>query len=502
MENIYDEGILNELYNSLLEDAPITIDYWRDTHPKRMPCGSDRFYARLAEKIRLSVLDTLSKYEVKPRFAKWLALTLTAYLEDVKSELGVWSAFRNLYNSTYGKKLPFYEIDPTDYFDDDLNLQDVKFLIWQAYSRVVQDEDTIYFPLGFLVDLLADDMMDILVDNFDKAPVNSRLNNYIQNSIEDDDFITIRNIAEWLVLKNPLTSVPDKEDAVMQEGFSLNRTLENGGHTLPEDVGPYIETAQAAMQAETGPLGITATKYIADMARQRGLHDIAEKIDNATVAKMSVFDYSNLDDSFFYCKDALGNQYNVNKSSLGNLSQIDKFKTFTTQLVKYGNCWHVNGMLFSSAQYMPKKNVIEVENDSPQVLAFADKITKKHNGKQVFCCGDIKQVSEILDVPLNKELDEEASNYLLLLSRTKGYNLIPDMAQVITAPDNKYFDKEEAADKSLAMLLMDIPDDVAQYIAENNLLAEASLDFNGGKGFGKRLLQENLRFFFAFYRTV
>ena len=65
---------------------------------------------------------------------------MAAYFEDVISGMGIWRAFILTHKELYGKYLPFYTPDD-HYYDDEVNLEDVRFLLWhytQQYHAIVK----------------------------------------------------------------------------------------------------------------------------------------------------------------------------------------------------------------------------------------------------------------------------------------------------------------------------------------------------------------------------
>jgi len=68
-----------------------------------------------------------------------LAAFLVCCFEDVISDLGLWRVFRDEHERMYGKRLPFYDL-PDDYFEEEINFEDVAFLIWY-YLTCKQDPE-------------------------------------------------------------------------------------------------------------------------------------------------------------------------------------------------------------------------------------------------------------------------------------------------------------------------------------------------------------------------
>ncbi|MBL7111164.1 MAG: DUF3843 family protein [Bacteroidales bacterium] len=67
-----------------------------------------------------------------------LCCCIACYLEDIVSETGIWQAFTRQHRGLYGKDLPFYHT--VDYYHDEINLEDIYFLLWHFFSTVLYDE--------------------------------------------------------------------------------------------------------------------------------------------------------------------------------------------------------------------------------------------------------------------------------------------------------------------------------------------------------------------------
>lgn len=67
-----------------------------------------------------------------------VALGLTGYLQDILTDSGIWRTFIERCRVLYGRWVPFYECGE-DYIPHELNLVDVRFLIW--YTLCMNYED-------------------------------------------------------------------------------------------------------------------------------------------------------------------------------------------------------------------------------------------------------------------------------------------------------------------------------------------------------------------------
>ncbi|MDE7032385.1 MAG: DUF3843 family protein, partial [Muribaculaceae bacterium] len=116
---------------------------WRLTHPQALSCASDRYYVKLVNRLidRLAVLRIPNP---PADLIKVMALSVAAYLEDLVNDFGVWNAFRNLYSDLYGSMLPFYNCDHEEYLTDNVNPEDLKFIVWQSFVRCGQPDERFF----------------------------------------------------------------------------------------------------------------------------------------------------------------------------------------------------------------------------------------------------------------------------------------------------------------------------------------------------------------------
>ena len=102
---------------------------WLQLHPYKQSTPVDSYYTGIANRI----YDIMEKTELVNSFegeeTKQICIRMAAYFEDVISGMGLWRAFILTHKELYGKYLPFYTPDD-HYYDDEVNLEDVRFLLW------------------------------------------------------------------------------------------------------------------------------------------------------------------------------------------------------------------------------------------------------------------------------------------------------------------------------------------------------------------------------------
>jgi len=175
---------------------------WLQYHPYNNITFVDNYYVTLCN----NVLKIIQKSEIvdfldNPKEEKSLTCVLVAYFEDVISETRLFSTFTRRHKKMYGKELPFYEI-PDDYYDDEINLHDIYFLIW--YHISIHDEDMLIDPYFENSQAFHEAVLEIynLFDReFEKAPQNENLQNFLQLSA-GSDVKTIREKLSFIAYKS------------------------------------------------------------------------------------------------------------------------------------------------------------------------------------------------------------------------------------------------------------------------------------------------------------
>ena len=92
---------------------------------------TDEYYLTLANYID-KLWDSMNVFpEIDGNIKKDVVLDLVSYFQDIVADAGMWRAFVRMCRKLYGKPVPFYE-EEENYIDYELNLIDVKFMIWYS----------------------------------------------------------------------------------------------------------------------------------------------------------------------------------------------------------------------------------------------------------------------------------------------------------------------------------------------------------------------------------
>lgn len=104
--------------------------------PQKTP--TDKYYFRLCNRL----VDLCHKEQVLTAWddviLKRVILGIVGYFQDILTDTGIFRSFIEEHRRMYGKWLPFYSVDE-EYIPHELNLNDVRFLIWYTIAMYSED---------------------------------------------------------------------------------------------------------------------------------------------------------------------------------------------------------------------------------------------------------------------------------------------------------------------------------------------------------------------------
>lgn len=158
-----------------MKNQKIYMKTWLDLHNRVKVLDTDHWYLEFANLLFPLVHDSYLYKEATEESQIQVALMLTLYLEDCVTDGGNWRQFIRWHKRNYGRYLPFYELDEGCYFADEVNKEDVAFLLWGINSPVGDDFDGVENPLDEDLMAFVDEIYRELELAFEQAPVSDGL---------------------------------------------------------------------------------------------------------------------------------------------------------------------------------------------------------------------------------------------------------------------------------------------------------------------------------------
>lgn len=195
----------------------IYMKTWLDLHGRVKIIPTDQWYLDFANNL-LEHVDSSSLYEYEPLQVKHkVALTFALYLEDCIADGGNWRQFMRWHKRNYERYLPFYTLTE-DYVTDEINLEDIAFLLWTLESPTGDDFDGVANPFDQELLSFSSKIYELLDQKFEEAPVSSGLAD------------------EWLV----------NAEWLEKERTSLPAVSLDGGLQLPANVENFLKASKGA----------------------------------------------------------------------------------------------------------------------------------------------------------------------------------------------------------------------------------------------------------------
>lgn len=318
----------------------VYIKQWLDLKPYDKQTPSDNYYLTISNKIH-KVLYSPDSFillmYIKKHDLEVLSCFLASYFEDIISETNIWNTFTTIHQKLYNKKLPFYDTD--EYFDNEINVQDVAFLIWY-FLNVMQDEKYIS-PHNDFINKIAGRVMLVLDEEYEFAPENEQLKSFYSIPEGESDFYKVRYCIDnilfksWLFYPDTALMLAEQELEIMEE-----KNDENLMHYLQEIRDSLLHTKHTRL------LSLKGREWAANILGKN--HPLSNDLLNMSQRIRGFFLYKGQnDDAIFIEHIASGKKFNLSKKSFDHAHLLTAVDTIMyIGIVKWQNEWWFSGLYF------------------------------------------------------------------------------------------------------------------------------------------------------------
>lgn len=507
----------------------IYIKEWLELKPYETQTITDSYYLKLSNNIKEKLInnhfDVLSKY-FDSEYINILSCFITSYFEDVISETNIWTSFVELHQEFYNKKLPFY--DTEDYYEDEINEQDVRFLFWYFFNTA-QNDKFINSENYFFYEM-ASDIMEILDEEYEYAPENKVLKKYYEIDKTESDFYVARNLIDTILFKtylfypDTLLDLRDKEEELIED----SEDKENIIHYLNENRDTELHKSYTRL------LSLKGKEWVAKIIGEE--HPLSTDFLNISKKISGFFLYKGQDDNNIFIEHiASSKKFNLTKKSFDHYENLKEIDTIMFMgIVQWKNEWWFSGIYFQNDfnpdLILDEKNSME----SRRAVNFLDHQTDKinetiklqfdafkdfNNGSQIaFRPSDkidefIRKYTEYFNHSLNlspkerkeakkraredgffdtnekkaKDYTEVSETGLVFFNQKSGVEIALAVNSAFPLPENKYFNKQESTEHIMRLLFAeDLSTELAMYCIDN---CKNDLSFFKA-GEGKKLLND------------
>ena len=247
----------------------IYIKQWLELKPYKTHSPSDLYYLNLCNQVYEAVISSpeafLLEMYLEPEELMSFSCFLVSYFEDLISGTNIWNIFVRQHEALEGKKIPFY--DTEDYFEEEINQQDVTFLIWYFLNAL--QEDRFLSPHNEFMAALAATVMETFEEAWEEAPENTVLKQHYQLDA-NCDFYDARILMDTLLFKTYLF-YPDTHLKLLVAEIELveeNRKDPNLPVLLNDNRDIYVYTSYTRLLSMQGKEWAAAL-----LGKEHPLHD-------------------------------------------------------------------------------------------------------------------------------------------------------------------------------------------------------------------------------------
>ena len=479
---------------------------WLELHPYKQTNSVDQYYVGIANEIHKRLYSsTIADAFEEEENIRYTSLCLAAWFEDVISQTGIWQAFTAECRKRYGAYLPFYPIKG-DYFPDEINLEDIRFLLWHHIQYLCRGISAIN-PENPGIEQTAQEIYGLLAEEYETAPENERMQEFLYHSaMGEEDFFRYREILDWFHYQCYFNI-----ENVAQCRDEAERLLDDEKIT-PEMAETLIYATRTSLtfKGRRNLLSLTSPEWLALIGKAHPEHQLWGKV---KARENSCYLLEKEDDEFLYVKDLCSEdegEFKITKKSL-NLSAIRSREagksTLICELIYFGNAWWQCGMLLENkynqkmAEYVD--DLTKQKEKTNEKAAFHDFI-KSSGGKSFVFCQSQEEISDFLlnkmDYNLKEGLDIPRINTengaMLMANPHTGIHIQFKLCECIKSPDNPNYNKEEA-EKNAIMFIVNpdiIPYQLSCILQDEGMLPDAYLNSLQRKEYGQEFIRKNAHF--------
>ena len=479
---------------------------WLELHPYKQTNSVDQYYVGIANEIHKRLYSsTIADAFEEEENIRYTSLCLAAWFEDVISQTGIWQAFTAECRKRYGAYLPFYPIKG-DYFPDEINLEDIRFLLWHHIQYLCRGISAIN-PENPGIEQTAQEIYGLLAEEYETAPENERMQEFLYHSaMGEEDFFRYREILDWFHYQCYFNI-----ENVAQYRDEAERLLDDENIT-PDMAETLIYATRTSLtfKGRRNLLSLTSPEWLALIGKAHPEHQLWGKV---KARENSCYLLEKEDDEYLYVKDLCSEdegEFKITKKSL-NLSAIRSREvgksTLICELIYFGNAWWQCGMLLENkydqkiAEYVD--DLTKQKEKTNEKAAFHDFI-KASGGKSFVFCQSQEEISDFLlnkmEYGLKEDLDipriHTETGAMLMANPHTGLHIQFKLCECIKSPDNPNYNKEEA-EKNAIMFIVNpdiIPYQLSCILQDEGMLPDAYLNSLQRKEYGQEFIRKNAHF--------
>lgn len=475
---------------------------WREIHPVQMAFKTDKYYTELANRV-LKVLRDETVHEVfyYDDEIKDAAIRLTAWFEDICSDLGFWRVVNQTCQKRYGKPIPFYNTE--NYTIGELNFADVQLMLWDVIKSL--NFDSFINPENPAIGKAAYEIYSIFYDEYETAPATDELKDYLSNDSLGTKYWDTRKAVEWISIDGYFSLNSNMWLEEELDDIEFDDKEQNG-------VFKYAIKMNHVFKDRHNLLSLTAAEWLSEVIGRPFSF-------NAELMELRPYNIESRYASALQLRDLANNECHIVEEDSFDEKWYDTYGrkiglSFCTSLVEFNGKYYQCGSLITNPPIDFSSDLIRTihqrEKQSETRKANYEQFCKLSDGAPILFLKGKKQLfkfyTDMCKVSLSadtKRMIEEdilgnTENDMVAIMATPetGTLNITGYIPAIKAPNNPYYDEKYAKENGSSLLLDTNAIDYESIciLLKRNYLPDAALRHFGGYERGRQLLQNNAQF--------
>lgn len=497
----------------------ITMNDWLRFHPYDRPSEVDYYYQKLCNRLLKEnrndpLVDDMNGLEYKE-----LTCMLVCLFEDVVSEINIWRSFTGEHKRLYGKFLPFYDTTD-DYYDDEINLQDIMFLIWHFFSTV--EVDILISPYYPVFNAFALKTLALFEAEYETAPANVLFKEKLKIP-EEKEFFDTRNVMDFLAFQSYLNY------------HYTHRTLNEHFEQLEEEEhdAEYIhllryDTMVGVVINDACPLlALRVNEQLANIIGTE--HPKYDLIRNISKRYAVTCNFKSINGKYWELEHlATGQHLNlasdtISEDTLKN-QQFNPGDNLYLHFVKWGDEWALMGTMIA----FPAKDDFDGEESEKHIF---DPLEPKLEAlkQQEACFKELtggfniayfantdeydaflnrfrvhvfeksnpgKVVPDDMQAAKTDFGDQKVENFVIFFNPESGLEMMHSLSRVIKDARNPTYNPDEAADIQSLIIQESVSPQFVKFLVDNEMIA-----FDPNKEMDDATIKDNLDFLLRYYKV-
>jgi len=499
-----------------LRKNPVTMNDWLNFHPYPQHSDADSYFLKLCNQLLKEnidqplLLDTLNWEEYKD-----LTCVLVCYFEDITSETNIWRSFITEHKRLYGKYLPFHDTT-VDYYDDEINPQDIKFLVWHFIS--MQYEGRMINPLHDFISSFSINTFKLLESEYETAPHNNPLKDFLVVPTHKDVYNT-RAIMEFLTLNSYLNHHFFQKE--IEKGYA--EIAERKFKPEHEHILQYNFKVELYFNCASPILALRANEQLAHIIgenhpRYHEIKNISKRLNFKCIVKGNDRTYLDLEHiaTRKIIKLSLESLDPFNKKS-----KLSKGKRLSANMVNWGGDWLLMGSMRIFNLWEPtgntddEKHLFDPLEPKLEMLEYHEECFRDLAGGGVLAYfQNTKQYTEFMnrymvyifqkanpEKPIPSDIgklvfeDEEMEDLVLFFNHHAGTEMYTGLATAVKDRRNPYYKPKETTNIQSLITDKSVSAEFVKYLMDHKMIT-----FNRNKNYDNKIIVDNLDFLSRYFK--